>query len=124
MTYQIPNELYSCRIIKFMLQPLIENSIYHGLEKKEAEGLILIRVSREENFLYIIVQDDGVGFDSSCMNVVDSGYAIRNIQERIWLYYGGEGCGLFFESTIGKGCKVTIKIKPDVNPELPGNNEL
>ncbi len=90
MTYQIPNELYSCRIIKFMLQPLIENSIYHGLEKKEAEGSILIRVSREENFLYIIVQDDGVGFDSSCMNVVDSATEYATFRNEFGFITGGK----------------------------------
>lgn len=113
VVYHIAEPLYICRIIKFMIQPIVENAIYHGLEKKDGKGLIEISIFEKRDFLYIVVRDDGVGFDSEKSDILNSGYAIRNIQKRIRLYYG-EDCGLSIASKAGCGCTVTIQIRPDI----------
>ncbi len=57
----IPEEIRGCRIVKLLLQPLIENSLYHGIKEKEGNGAILVKMDRDADFLRIAVVDNGVG---------------------------------------------------------------
>lgn len=113
--------------LKLMLQPLVENSIYHGVSAEK--GLLHIRVSILEDGEYILfcVEDDGVGMNEEMvaalrekvrlrpgeedvqMNPEDGGYGLRNVDERIKLYFGPE-YGLSIDSTLGKGTAITIRI--------------
>lgn len=114
----------NCKIPKITLQPIVENSIIHGIfAKGDVEGKILITGSINENAIYLKISDDGVGIKenelpfilspkkekSNSTNSKGSGYGIRNINERLRLYYGDD-FGLSFTSTYGKGTTVTIKI--------------
>lgn len=105
-------------ILKIILQPLIENSIMHGiLEKEESSGEIIIKVERQNDSVLIHIRDDGVGMPEEQLNTVfteekvrlGSGYGIKNINERLVLYYGPE-YGLRFSSIEGKGTTVTVRI--------------
>lgn len=94
-------------IIRLIVQPIVENSIYHGLEPKPDSGLITINGALIDNVIHITVSDDGIGFDSS--NITREGYALRNIDERIKLFYGNE-YGITVESKKQVGTTVTIRI--------------
>lgn len=117
MRYQFP---------KLLLQPVIENAVYHGIEPKIGPGHITIRIFTTETQLIVNVQDDGIGMEetdlqalkeklrkgknieepsSSCGN----GIALININQRIILNYG-EHYGLTFASTKGVGSEVELTL--------------
>ena len=111
-------------IPKITLQPIVENSITHGIFAKGAvEGRILITGSIIDNDVYLKVSDDGIGIKESDLPLIlsseklksndiksnGSGYGIKNINERLKLYYGDD-YGLSFSSIYEKGTTVTIKI--------------
>jgi two-component system sensor histidine kinase YesM len=114
-----PPDLKECRVLKLVLQPLVENSIFHGIMlKKEERGVIRITGERVETDLFLFVEDDGVGMsDERLAQILTSGvsssdhhgYGVRNIHERLQLNYGPE-FGLSFQSCEGKGTKVRIRI--------------
>lgn len=103
-----PEEYEEFYCVKLILQPLVENSIYHGLrEKKENEGRIRIEIEENDNSFLLRVRDNGVGFAPDVLEKVnrqlkervifDNGsYGIYNVNERLKLYYGEE-YGLHYE---------------------------
>ncbi|MBP1964955.1 two-component system sensor histidine kinase YesM [Paenibacillus aceris] len=99
----------------FILQPLIENSIQHGFIDMVLEGCIQISIKQEDSLIRICVEDNGAGTDEKRIrrmldsDETESGYALRNIHNRIQLKYG-TGFGVQFYSQIGKGSKVDIMI--------------
>lgn len=97
------------RMLKLLIQPLVENAIFHGIELKEDKGNIAIRGRRDGETLVFEVEDDGVGFDSAGAGSRPRGYALRNIQERIQLHYGQDR-GIRIDSVPGVGTKVTLEI--------------
>lgn len=104
---QVDEEVQSCYILKFILQPFVENAMYHGLEPKMGNGTITVTGKKEADNLVFTVEDDGVGIRDT--SVLEKGYGVRNVQERIALYYG-EGFGVSYTSRPGEGTRVTIKI--------------
>lgn len=108
-------------ILKIILQPLVENSIMHGiLEKEDSRGIIKINFVLQGDRIYIIIKDDGVGMSkdkidnllketNEIKHAAGSGYGVKNINERIKLYYGLE-FGLEFESKENAGTVVTVSI--------------
>lgn len=109
--YQInvDEDLYDERIIKLLLQPLVENAVYHGLEMKPGIWEIIINGKQEEHSLVFEVSDNGIGFDPDKVLKLKTGYAIKNINERIRLQYG-PGYGLTIHSEEGKGTTVSLRI--------------
>lgn len=73
-------------IMKLMLQPLVENAIYHGLEPKVGEGSIRLSGGKDGEFLVFAVSDDGVGMTD--VGQTEQGYGMRNVRERLTLFYG------------------------------------
>ena len=111
---------------KMILQPLVENAIFHGLEEIEEQGRIILRIVSTENKLRIIVEDDGTGMPDSRVRKLNrqfrnpenggesssaqnSGIALKNVNERIQLYFGIE-YGLYIRSVAGIGTQVEILI--------------
>lgn len=117
--YKIPKELENYRIIKFTLQPLVENSIFHGIEPKGEYGVIRISAHKDDRYLYVIVEDDGEGMNEDELKEIYThrshekthmtGVGVSNVDERLKLTYGQE-CGLFYESEKGKGTRATVKL--------------
>ena len=103
----ISREILQRETITFIFQPFIENAMYHGLEPKIGKGKISLRGWQEQNNMIFTIEDDGVGIDD--MSRLENGYGVRNVIERIKLNYG-EKYGVTFESTPGKGTKVTIVV--------------
>ncbi|WP_163215709.1 sensor histidine kinase [Clostridium thermarum] len=111
--------VYEYSIPKITLQPIVENSILHGILGRENEnGKITITGRINGDDILILVQDDGIGipedklatiFSENTENQKGSGYGIQNINERIKISYG-EQYGLSYTSQYGKGTEVLIKI--------------
>lgn len=118
-----PDEVKKFNIIKLSLQPLVENSIQHGLLERNNSGNIIINISQENNFLRIIEQDNGCGMNEEDFKKLQDdlahgktiksnkygGVGIRNINERIRLYYG-ESYGINIFNYPGNGLRVEILI--------------
>lgn len=91
------------------LEPIVENAVRHGVTKKKGGGRIKIKTEKDEKNIVISVEDNGAGFDMNNMYKQDgrSHIGIDNVQERLKTIMGGE---ILFESEMGKGTLVTIKI--------------
>lgn len=115
----IPEKYLDVEIPKLTLQPLIENSIYHGIRIKEGrKGTIEISVSEEQNGIYIRVSDDGMGMSEEELEYInshisdtefDAGYGIANVNKRIELLFGEE-YGLLFHANKEHGVCVEIRL--------------
>ncbi|MED4229081.1 histidine kinase [Neobacillus cucumis] len=119
-TFTIDPEIMEERMIKLMLQPIVENSVYHGLEHQES-GTIMIEGKKQDDGLLFKILDTGNGFDMNEVDISNKGYALKNINERLKLYYGKE-YGLKIESEIGKGTTVYLKIGLKNDGILHDNN--
>ncbi|NRT76992.1 sensor histidine kinase [Clostridium beijerinckii] len=87
----IPEELNNCLVPKLILQPLIENSLYHGIVPKGCAGTIKIDILPQKNFIKIKVIDDGVGISKrKSTHKGFNGISLDNISERLRLYFGSE----------------------------------
>lgn len=109
--------LNNVKIPKILLQPIVENAIYHGIRESDINGKITISLERENEDILFFIQDNGIGFDTNKLNSINKnkksklgGVGITNVDTRIKLYYG-ESYGVTIRSMIGKGTKVTIRIK-------------
>ncbi|PFP24469.1 hypothetical protein COJ96_20645 [Bacillus sp. AFS073361] len=107
-TITIEPEIMEESIIKLLLQPIVENSVYHGLEHQES-GTIMIEGMKVADGLLFIIRDTGKGFDMNEVDINKKGYALKNINERLKLYYGKE-YGLKIKSEIGNGTTVYLKV--------------
>ena len=120
----ISQELLSVRVLKLILQPLVENSIYHGIKEKKGGGTIRILAKRafrgEEIVMQLEVWDDGVGIEAESLLRMNEdlraggrsqkeGYGIYNVNERLMLYYG-EMYGLSYESVWGEYTKACLTL--------------
>lgn len=106
----VDKKVEDLKIITFILQPFIENAVCHGLEPKLGQGYIKVTGSQIENTLHFTIEDNGVGIED--LTVIESGYGVRNVRERIHLFYG-EGYGVTFSSQKNEGTKVFIVIPVD-----------
>ncbi|WP_379150652.1 sensor histidine kinase [Paenibacillus sp. sgz5001063] len=109
------DEVLPCQTIKLILQPIVENALYHGIEMMPDEGLITITAELQEGLIVIRISDNGLGMNPETLKTIlsggkssgGSGVGVRNVNERIGLVYGRE-FGLTFESEIEEGTTVTI----------------
>lgn len=107
------------KTIKLILQPLIENALYHGIEYIQHKGEILIEAYVEDNNLIYKIHDNGVGMTEETKNRIfdadykvttkGSGVGVKNVNQRIQLYYGPD-YGMRIESELEEGTTVYIKM--------------
>lgn len=100
------------KVPKIIIQPIVENAIYHGIRNLEAHGLIQIKTYRDIDHLIILIMDNGVGFDSKKAQKGEiklGGIGLQNVNQRLKLYYG-EDSGLEIKSELGKGTEVRLVI--------------
>ncbi len=113
----IPEELLGCYIPKLTLQPLVENAIYHGIRSKREGGTITITGRAEGGDILLTVEDDGAGMTPEQLEALragiykdcHTGLGLVNVHRRLRLYCG-EGYGLSFESRLGEGTRVLVRI--------------
>lgn len=122
MTYiiEMDQELKTVPVIKLILQPLVENSIYHGIKPSLRNGYIRILIQKKEDVINIQVIDNGVGIPEQKVKVINeqlgngrkmecNGYGIYNVNERVKLAYGKK-YGLKYISEPGVLTKAILEI--------------
>lgn len=108
-------QLLSCYVPRFILQPVVENAVFHGIAPKDGEGEIKIIIAEEPGNLKITVEDNGVGMDETVLENVlkrskgerQGHIGLANVHSRIRLIYGSE-YSVHVESLKGKYTKVRI----------------
>ena len=118
--YEIQIEMDSERyqVIPLLIQPIVENAFIHGVELKEGNGTIKIKIYQNQKFLMVEVEDNGVGIDSDRLVELEkklnqpfeensTSIGITNVQQRLKLYYGST-YGIEMNSKKGEGTKVSI----------------
>jgi two-component system sensor histidine kinase YesM len=117
LIFDLDVEVYEYTTLKTVLQPIVENSIIHGIFEKDIKaGTIIISGRIENNEVHLAIEDDGVGISEERLEKIlqndesnyDYGYGVKNTNSRIQLYYGQQ-YGLFYNSILGKGTKVEIR---------------
>ena len=120
------DEILEYRMLKFIMQPLVENAIYHGIKSKNEYGKLTIRGYKDKNMLIFVIKDTGKGMDEDTLTKLyqrinekkrdekeNRGYGIWNVNQRIKLYYG-EQYGLQIDSIVDKGTSIYIKIPAEI----------
>ena len=133
LVIEVEEEIQEYTILKLTLQPIVENAILHGIMNKPSrEGTIIIEAKMEKDVVVIYIQDDGIGMTeenieklmlSKLISKHNSGYGIKNIIQRMKLFYG-EQFGLTYRSSYGMGTTVEIRIpaKEISDVEIKGEN--
>jgi two-component system sensor histidine kinase YesM len=110
----VEEQLKSLEMMKLLLQPLVENAIYHGLEPKVGPGTIRLTGRYDGNHVRFTVEDDGVGMAD--LERTEHGYGMRNVKERLALYYGANS-SLEVWSEAGRGTRITLRFIPLSEPK-------
>ena len=127
-------EVMDLACLKLMLQPLVENAIYHGMEFMDGEGEIHVRVIREQDDLWIEVGDNGLGMTAEQVeNLLSekphvssgrgSGIGVKNVNERIRLYFG-EDYGLVIESEPDEGTVIRCHLPAEIYTETMESSQI
>lgn len=114
--------------LKLMLQPLVENAIYHGMEFMDGDGEICVEVYRDAEELRFLVRDNGLGMTEKQVAELlgekhhvsskrGSGIGVKNVMERIKLYFGDD-YGLSIWSEPDEGTTITIRLPARVYAEV------
>ncbi|WP_257535603.1 sensor histidine kinase [Mesobacillus foraminis] len=102
-------DLMEKKTLKLLLQPLVENAIYHGLEPKVGEGLIELTGNIKDGWVIFTVRDNGVGIED--LSAVDKGFGLGNVRERLQLCYGVKS-SFNITSKVNEGTSIEIKFFP------------
>lgn len=127
-SFQVPQELYGYKVLKLLLQPLVENAIKHGVEPLEGACQVEVEVSLEGDRLRICVQDDGAGMTGEKWQEISSlwrsivqgqeqtaSVGLSNLMKRLYLCYG-DAAHFEVESGSGFGTAIRIWIPAEVYP--------
>lgn len=116
----MPEDMFDYKIPLIIFQPIVENAIQHGIfEKPSKSGKIIITGWSDDNTLYFLISDDGIGMTAGMIsrlllskteNGEGSGIGIYNTHRRLQLMYHSDDCGLYYTSEYGKGTDVTFRI--------------
>lgn len=126
-TLHVDSQIESMKTVKFILQPLVENAIYHGIKQSAAPGIIEVRAEAHDGGIRFTVRDNGVGMHPVKLQVIRSrlrtvqdaledGFGLYNVNNRLKYYYG-DACGLQLSSSPGQGTTVTAWIPQEYERE-------
>ncbi|MDR0381995.1 MAG: sensor histidine kinase [Oscillospiraceae bacterium] len=124
--FDVDENLLDCQILKLILQPLVENSLYHGIKEKDSSGYIKISIRQENEDLLLTVSDDGVGLSEVDVCTINEmflsekrtvGYGLFNTNQRIKHTFGPD-YGLRIESHLQGWTRIFVK-----HPLIRGNED-
>lgn len=116
--YQVEKDTFGCYMPGFLLQPLVENSIIHGLEQEIGKGCLTISIFRKEEWLHFKVSDDGKGMEKEHLELLkqqcqgereEKGIGLKNVYRRLQLLYG-DSCEFQITSEPGQGTCISFRI--------------
>jgi two-component system sensor histidine kinase YesM len=118
-SFKVDEQTLKFKVPKIILQPIVENALYHGIREMDGPGHIEVKVWMDKQALYMEVTDNGVGFELKGEIFEENlpvstktklgGVGLSNVNKRIHLY-DGEGYGVSIRSVIGEGTKVLLKL--------------
>lgn len=119
VVYKIDERAGKYKIPKLILQPLVENALYHGIKPKGKPGVIIINVIHKNDHIELIITDDGIGMDEEVLLRIlekeSKGFGLKGTIERLQIFYGITD--LFFIASVkGTGTTITIKIPCEGEP--------
>ena len=124
----ISSEAAGAGMHKMLLQPLVENSIRHGLEAKLRQPILVITGLVRENMLHVTIGDNGRGMEPEMVRILNeknyhrrNHFGIENVRKRLTLY-DGEAAGLSFESRKGQYTRVTLRLPMMEVEKIENNN--
>jgi two-component system sensor histidine kinase YesM len=121
---EVDEQVQDSTILKLIIQPLVENALYHGIKNKRSGGAILVRVQQQDPASILLqVEDNGIGYtperwaaveaelqdNSGAMRIKESGFGLDNVNKRVKLYYGKQ-YGLSIDTAYGQGTRVSLVI--------------
>jgi len=114
----LDESLLEYKTIKLILQPIIENAIYHGISQKAGVGTIEIKCMEDEGLIKFTIRDDGVGIPAGELKEIKANLINRNVKNKIGIYnvqsrlnlYYGKAFGLYYDSAERIGTTVVISI--------------
>jgi two-component system sensor histidine kinase YesM len=133
--WDLEENLMDYRVNKLLLQPLIENALYHGIKNKKEQGLIKIKIRAKGQQLHISIVDNGIGITKDCLkqlkdrlqsepaNAADEGrlhIGLYNTYKRLKIQFGAAS-SFMIKSKAGMGTKLEIII-PLINQETIHND--
>ena len=103
--------VYDCYVPRLILQPIVENAIYHGIKNLDTTGIISIYSQIIENKIELIIEDNGIGFEAAKKQALMKmgGVGIKNVNKRIQYYYGNE-YGAKIDSSFKAGARIIITL--------------
>lgn len=118
--YEISEEVIKYKTLKLIIQPLVENSLLHGIDMKDGNGIIVVRAYKSHMGICFEVEDNGMGMSEEQLRKLAehgskaqkgsfSGIGVRNIDDRIKMHFGND-FGVSFKSKLGYGTTVTVTI--------------
>jgi len=123
----MPEEMLEYEVPLIVFQPIVENAIQHGIfEKPSKSGKIIITGWSDEDTLYFLISDDGIGMTAEqisqlmleqTVDTASSGIGIYNTHRRLQLMCGGDDYGLYYSSEYGKGTDVTFRIRKGLSAD-------
>ena len=117
----VDDEVKDIKVPKLILQPLVENALYHGVRLKGEKGVIKVHAYSHEEEVYISVYDSGVGMTKQqiegLMNEETKSFGLKKTIERIQTYYGADDV-YDIKSEVGYHCEIILKIPLDGKEEL------
>ena len=128
VTFMLQEEIESYLTIKLIIQPLLENAIYYGMEAMDGDGEILVQGYTQNGEIYIDVIDNGIGMppetvehlltDGKYERKRGSGIGLKNVDQRIKLYFGEEyGLEIKSEPDVGTRVRIHLPMKQEVENE-------
>lgn len=107
----IQEELENIEVPKIILQPFVENAIYHGIKNLDTTGIISIYSQIVDNKIELIIEDNGIGFEAAKKQALMKmgGVGIKNVNKRIQYYYGNE-YGAKIDSSFKTGARIIITL--------------
>jgi two-component system sensor histidine kinase YesM len=128
----VDSDMMQMPMLKLLLQPLIENSLIHGIQKKNEKGHVYIHGEMQNGRMNFVVEDTGVGIDNNKLRglrklLLESqgrrlkqeevtSYGLLNVHQRLLLHYGNES-GLILDSEAGVGTRISFSIPSEESGE-------
>ena len=137
----VDDSLKDYKIIKLVLQPLVENAIYHGIKNKRGRGLLKVSIhysDESHSAICFTVEDNGAGFTEERLGQVrnelrtgsldseklSSVYGLYNVNKKLKLYYGEQTEGIKIKSESGKGSSISFTIPIFIDVPFTGGSNV
>ncbi len=124
VVYEIDESVYSGTVLNMTLQPIVENAVMHGIQKKDSgRGVLRVKAAAVGQAIEFTIEDNGPGMDErtigNLLSEASGGYGLKNVNQRLKLYFGTQ-YALRIESEPGRGTKMKVAVPLQSHPDDRG----